>query len=342
MADGAATWETAGLFELDGSNTFDLSTTTAGAARPYFRAYWVYYSLAAGLFSLDATSSPAGDPSLAHTIVTVYQGDETTPVVVESSDFSVSFYTDPGVRYTFMVGTYDDDGDTITQYDLTGSFTAFPPGPQTLVLHPGAPFVEENSPDNSPMLVGTGPIWSDNDDSTYAIEYDITSYSRAHYDKWSGIAQRWITAIGATARMMPGGGGHASVYIQLDAEVSRLLAVTANNIGIIGSTFADFSHVFQPSEYSTTGWAPEGMQSALNEDSMYLRIIPSDGTDSPDPVMIAEQSIVIYYTVPDPISEFPTYQRVYPRDDGLATGAPRNYPDSRSRQHGHRLAGGYL
>lgn len=37
-----------------------------------------------------------------------------------------------------------------------------------------------------------------------------------------------------------------------------------------------------------------------------------------------------------------TYRRVFPRDDGLAGGAPRNYPPSKSVARGNRTSGGYL
>lgn len=37
-----------------------------------------------------------------------------------------------------------------------------------------------------------------------------------------------------------------------------------------------------------------------------------------------------------------TYRRNYPRDDGLAGGARRNYPPSKSAQSGNRNVGGYL
>lgn len=38
----------------------------------------------------------------------------------------------------------------------------------------------------------------------------------------------------------------------------------------------------------------------------------------------------------------PTYRRIFPRDDGLAGGAPRNFPPSKSTQSGNRTSGGYL
>lgn len=37
-----------------------------------------------------------------------------------------------------------------------------------------------------------------------------------------------------------------------------------------------------------------------------------------------------------------SYRRIYPRDDGLAGGARRNYPPSRATQSGNRNVGGYL
>lgn len=41
-------------------------------------------------------------------------------------------------------------------------------------------------------------------------------------------------------------------------------------------------------------------------------------------------------------STAPTYRRNYPRDDGLAGGARRNYPPSKAVQSGNRTSGGYL
>lgn len=38
----------------------------------------------------------------------------------------------------------------------------------------------------------------------------------------------------------------------------------------------------------------------------------------------------------------PTYRRTFPRDDGLAGGARRNYPPSKATQYGNRTTGGYL
>lgn len=37
-----------------------------------------------------------------------------------------------------------------------------------------------------------------------------------------------------------------------------------------------------------------------------------------------------------------TYRRIYPRDDGLAGGAARNWPPSKSSQSGLRTSGGYF
>lgn len=51
----------------------------------------------------------------------------------------------------------------------------------------------------------------------------------------------------------------------------------------------------------------------------------------------------VFYDEVDPVPvEAKPYRRVYPRDDGLAGGAPRTFPRSKAHQSSNRIGGGYL
>jgi hypothetical protein len=51
----------------------------------------------------------------------------------------------------------------------------------------------------------------------------------------------------------------------------------------------------------------------------------------------------VYDTPPEPPKPMrPPYRRIHPRDDGLAGGAPRTWPLSKSLEASNRTFGGYL
>lgn len=176
MADGGASWDDAGSLEVGSGNSFDPTSTLAGLARPYFPGWWSFTAGADALVTIDTLSS-VGDPDVMDTIVSVFSGaDEGSSVLVAENDdagtstlSSVTFKATSGTTYHVRVGTYDDDGDTVTAYVVTMTQLEFvdlePIAGSEEVLTPGMGGPVYPFP-TSPIVGGDGCL-SDSDDATY-------------------------------------------------------------------------------------------------------------------------------------------------------------------------------
>lgn len=230
-----------------------------------------------------------------------------------------------------------------------------------LVLLPTKVLTEGTGSSHAPYIVASDVIsgtsltaWVDGDDASYG-KSDAGRSARGNYPLWSDqdgtIDASWVTAIGVRFRAKTLGSDTASHFvIQLFGQTSKLLsdphhggeaplAFAAND------TWQDFDYVVADADYDETGWAPDGVQSALTQTFIYARTVPTDvtgGATATGVVYTAEQSIVIYYTVPGTSTVIPPL-RQYPRSDGLgASSARRVYPLPPSIQASNRRAGGYL
>lgn len=187
-----------------------------------------------------------------------------------------------------------------------------------LVLAPTSATTEGTGSDNDPYLVagdviggtvaGSSPTaWTDGLDTSY-VKSDAGRSSKGIYPLWSdaapGLDAGSVFAIGVRFRAMTPSSDPAAYFIpQLFGQVSKLLSQPSYG-GIPPLEFAatdtwqDFDYIISPGEYDTGGWAPDGVQSALEQTFLYARILPTNVTGEflgDGLVYVAEQRIVLYY-----------------------------------------------
>lgn len=192
------------------------------------------------------------------------------------------------------------------------------PTDHELVLTPTKVLTEGTGTSHAPYIVapdlssGQSFIaWSDNDDASYG-KCDASRSSRGNYPLWSdvdpSIDPSWVTAIGVRFRALtPSVDAVAHFVVQLFGQTSRLLSdpFIGSEVPLVfaaANTWEDFDYVVADVDYDAAGWAPTGVQSALAETFIYCRTKPTDVTgefNGTGVLEISEQSIVIYYTVPD-------------------------------------------
>jgi hypothetical protein len=244
-----------------------------------------------------------------------------------------------------------------------------------LVLTPTRAFTEGTGSSHVPYIVATDVVsggsataWIDGSDASYG-KCDANRTSRGQYPKWHDvdgtIDPTWITAIGVRFRASCAN-PTVPFVVQLFAQTSKLLSspvqsgVTVSPPQETSSTafeWLDYDYVIPDIDYDPVGWAPGGISDAADPTlTLYCRTIPGDQTgvtSSPEIILVSEQSLVIYYTIPDPdpgtslLASSPVGRlaplRVHPRNDGYGTSsAPRIYPAPKSYQASNRRAGGYL
>lgn len=233
-----------------------------------------------------------------------------------------------------------------------------------LVLAPNTGTTEGTGTTNDPYIVagdviggtvsGTSvAVWTDGDDNTY-IKSDARRSSKGNYPNWQTTEldppdASQVTAIGVRFRARKGSGSSGWFIVQLFGQVSRLLSNPpyGGRLALgFGDTadWVDFDYVIDPAEYDVEGWAPDGVQSALQETFIYARTVPvsdttgeftGDGT-----IEVAEQRIVLYYDTGETVAlPIPPLQLVN-RKDGLgASSAPSLVHTDHHRQGGIRLTG---
>lgn len=195
-----------------------------------------------------------------------------------------------------------------------------PPGDYELILTPSS-VTSEGSTDgsHSPFVVGdTTNGLKDGLDTTYGWVTWLRSV-KGVYPLWTTVTPTeptglaagdidpaWVTSIGTRFRakatesdavMIPALFGNVSKYLAGKGDVHTPLSFTSAGV------WQNFEYFWDDLEYDTTGWAPLGMQSALDITSyLYTRtwpLNPADPTLLGDyNIQISEQSIVIRFTIP--------------------------------------------
>jgi hypothetical protein len=236
------------------------------------------------------------------------------------------------------------------------------PTDHELVLTPTRVATEGTGSSNAPYVVatdvsggGSATAWIDGDDASYA-KSDAGRSSKGTYPLWSDvdptIDPTWVTAIGVRFRIMCGDNSH--YVIQLFGQTSKLLSNPFHGghdplVIHVPGDWEDVDYVVPPEDYDTGGWAPDGVQSALEQTFIYCHTVPTDVTGEftgASVLLVAEQSIVIYYTTPDveppafppglgtaPRSPDRHPLRLYPRKDGRGPmgSAARVWPTEGNR-----------
>lgn len=186
-----------------------------------------------------------------------------------------------------------------------------------IVLVPTSARTEGTGTANSPYVIATDAIgetsltaWTDGLDSSY-VKGDWNRSPKGNYPKWdsvpeaAGVAAAWVYAIGTRFRMTVGPDADGDVdgfIVQLFGQTSKLLAspsaaLSPPSVGV----FADYDYVWDNADYDTGGWAPNRVQSALEQTFIYTRTWPTDSTGTflgPGLVKVSEQRMVLYYTPP--------------------------------------------
>lgn len=211
------------------------------------------------------------------------------------------------------------------------------PGDYELAILPTSTTSEGTTSPHSPFVVGSGNVLLDNDDATYGwvdwhrtvkgvyplwntvdphTHSDLPSNLPAIYPEYDDLGPgdinpAWVNTIAFRFRAKAVE-ADAVIGLQLFANVSKLLTNPAYgshnplsfNMG--AGVWHNFEWGFTPSEYATGGWAPNGIQSALNDmfpGYLYARTVPLTSTDinalGDYNVQISEQYMVLYYTIPE-------------------------------------------
>jgi len=214
-----------------------------------------------------------------------------------------------------------------------------------LVIAPDSATTEGTGTTNAPYIIASDVIggttsgssvtvWVDDDDATY-IKSDFRRSSKGTYPNWETEpdppAAADVTAIGIRFRARKGSGSSGWFIVQLFGQVAKLLSDpfhggrTALTFGTV-EDWMDFDYVVDAAEYDEAGWAPDGVQSALDQTFIYARTWPvtdstgeflGDGT-----IEVAEQRIVLYYGDTGTTTVMPPL-RQYPRSDGLGASSVR-------------------
>jgi len=229
-----------------------------------------------------------------------------------------------------------------------------------LVIPPDSATTEGTGTDNAPYIIAgdviggttsgsSATVWVDGADTTY-IKSDFRRSSKGTYPNWETQddppAAADVTAIGVRFRARKGSGSSGWFIVQLFGQVAKLLSNPSLG-GRLALTFGttvdwmDFDYVIDAGEYDTAGWAPDGVQSALEQTFIYARTWPvSDSTGEflgEGTIEVAEQRIVLYYGDGTTTTVMPPRQLTN-RRDGLI-GTPSLTNKGVSRQGGNQLTG---
>ena len=221
-----------------------------------------------------------------------------------------------------------------------------------LVLAPTTATTEGTGTSHNPYIVATDVIggttsgtsasaWVDDLDTTY-VKGDAGRSSKGNYPLWSTASgapdASEVTAIGVRFRAMTPSTDPCNYFIvQLFGQISKLLSNPFHGarapLQFSGTdTWQDFDYTISDAEYDEAGWAPDGVQSALEQTFIYARTKPSDVTGeftATGVLYIAEQRIVLYSaSAPTGIP----WQRLTNRDAVRLT-------NRRDRQNTTRLTG---
>lgn len=201
-----------------------------------------------------------------------------------------------------------------------------PPGNYELNIYPTVSTIEgANTAEHTPMVVApdsdgnsSPTAFIDSNDATYVWGTNHWS-PKGVYPRWdlvdpgsdpsapeglTEIHQEWITAIGFRCRVKGTPGQY--MIVQLFGNVSKLLSQPSYGSlpphQFTDNIWNDFEYVFDSSEYDISGWAPNGMQSALDITSyLYTRMCPTDSTGTFSALtdfQVSEQHLVLFYTIP--------------------------------------------
>lgn len=195
-------------------------------------------------------------------------------------------------------------------------------------------------------IVGDPPQWADGSDATHATVEHFTSgtFPRQQQAVAPGVTptipQAAITRIAVWVR--------ASLSAAGDPETPHFMTLGIDWGSSFGSSMftSAMIPVGTPGEHELDLYLVAGSENPLIESPATLAdflastsfiFTALSGGNAAGSATVYEAELRIYHgAAPRPP------QRIHPRDDGLFGSAPRNYPPSKTRQRGNRIAGGYF
>lgn len=218
-----------------------------------------------------------------------------------------------------------------------------------LILAPTSAITEGSGTSTGWINGASLTCWTDGDDATW-VKSDWNRTSKGVYPNW-GLAgviadPAQVYAIGVRFRLRTISADPTPHFIvQLFGQAARLLTNPSHG-GIppldtpAPNDWSNYDYVFNITEYDELGWAPAGVQSALEQTYLYVRTWPStdDGVSrAAGTIQTAEQRVVLYYDATLPATAEGGYDWT-----GSAEGVVLTGEGDIARSHTHLSKGGYL